>query len=459
VNLTKFAGFAVGPIGVAAVSLISVPLTAWYFSAEDIGKISMLQIGISFCLLLFSLGLDQAYVREYHEAINKVELFRACLLPGLIALVATLCGLMLLAPAALSSWLFDADMPVYSLLIAVSISAAFAGRFFSLILRMEERGWAFSISQLMPKVAFLLVLGWFVFNKDCGLVQLLIAHAIAFTSVVMLFAWNTRTQWWVSVGSISSSKRRELLLFGLPLVISGVAFWGMTSLDRVFLKNYSTYEELGLYAVINSFAGVAVVLQNIFTTIWAPTVYKWHAEGVDSIQFQKVVDRVLLVVVTVLSVAGMMSWLLRYLLPAEYQNGQYILMGCLIYPLLYSLSETTGVGLGISRKSAWSMLCMLVALLVNIFFNYMLVPIYGAAGAATATGLSFLALFILRTELSNRCWVRLPRRGLYILVLSSTAMAIGHCLYGSLIGGYIFLGWSIVLVISALRLRALTLNH
>jgi O-antigen/teichoic acid export membrane protein len=454
-NLRKLASFAFGSIGVAAVSLITVPLMAWYFKAEDIGKISMMQIGVSFCLLLFSFGLDQAYVREFHATNNKAGLFKACIIPGAALLLICLSALLLLEPTALSSWLFGIKESAYSVMLATCFIAAFVGRFLSLILRMQERGWYFSISQLMPKVLFLAVLGVFIFqNSRLELTQLLIAHTVAFISVVALFAWNTRDHWHPSSEPISLPKQRELLSFGLPLVVSGAAFWGLTSLDRAFLKHYSGFEELGLYSVINSFAGIAVVLQNIFTTVWAPTAYKWHTEGADAAQFQKMIDRVLAAVVLVFAIAGMFSWVIAYLLPAKYQSGQYTIMACLVYPLLYSLSETTGIGLGIARKSAWSMMGMLLALAVNVVCNFWLVPIYGAAGAASATALSFLALLILRTELSSRYWVKFPRAKLYFFVFICTSCAVAYCLFGIYLGRIGILIWLIIFIVSIFLIRA-----
>ena len=454
-NLRQIAGFAFGSIGVAAVSLITVPLMAWYFKAEDIGKISMLQIGVSFCLLLFSLGLDQAYVREYHDTSNKTGLFKACIMPGAALLLISLLALLIFDTEALSSWLFGIKEPAYSALLATCFVTAFVGRFLALILRMQERSWAFSISQLMPKIGFLAVLGVFIFqNNQLELPQLLIAHTVAFMSVVVMFAWNTRDHWHAVSEPITGSKQLTLLQFGLPLVVSGGAFWGLISLDRVFLKHYSGFEELGMYSVINSFAGVAIVLQNIFTTVWAPTAYKWNAEGADTARFQKMVDRVLAAVVLVFGLAGMFSWVLTYLLPSKYHSGQYIIMACLVYPLLYSLSETTGIGLGIARKSAWSMISMLMALSVNVGCNFLLVPMYGAAGAACATALSFLALLIFRTELSSRCWIKFSKVKLYLVVLICTSYSVIFSLFGIQLGVFGIFIWLGVFIISIFLIRA-----
>lgn len=453
-NIRKVAGFAFGPVSIAGVSLITVPLTAWYFRAEDIGKISMLQIGVSFCLLFFSLGLDQAYVREYHDRENKQSLFISCALPGLIFLVFTLAGFLIFNTEILSEWIFGTKNIAYSVMLAVCFVAAFVGRFLALILRMQERGWAFSVSQLIPKLTFLAVITMFIAqNEKLGLGQLLAANTIGFIVVVVMFLGNTRKECYCSLQKISLHEQLELLKFGVPLVISGAAFWGMTSLDKVFLRNYSSFEELGLYSVIASFAGVAVVLQNIFTTVWAPTAYKWNSKGVTIAEYQKVVDQVHAVVVMIFAFAGMFSWILKYLLPVEYASGQYIVLACLIYPLLYSLSETTGVGIGIARKSIWSMIAMVVAVIVNLILNYWLVPLHGAGGAAIATGLSFFALFIFRTELSAKFGMEFRRKKLYLSILLCVFLIVCTVLYGQSVTLFINFVWAVMFFNSALYLK------
>lgn len=449
-NIRKVAGFAFGPISTAAVGLITVPLTAWYFSAEDIGKISMLQIAVSFCLLFFSLGLDQAYVREYHDKEGKQSLFIACISPGLTLLVFALAVLFILNKEMLSEWLFETKSTTYSAMVAICILAAFVGRFLALILRMQERGWAFSISQLLPKIVFLALIMFFITCGDSfDLHELLMANTVAFFAVVVVFSWNTRHEWRSKGEKLSEMRKLELLKFGLPLVVSGVAFWGMTSFDKIFLKQYSSFEQVGLYSVISSFAGVAVVMQNIFTTVWAPTAYKWNVDGMNQIKYENVVEWVLAVVVLIFSLAGALSWCLSYVLPIEYQSGQYIFLGCLIYPLLYSLSETTGIGLGIARKSGWSMVAMLMALVVNAIGNICLVPIYGASGAAVATGISFFTLFVLRTELSNIFWKKTPRFRVYIIAVVYTACSVFYCLHGAWLGYFGPIVWVFLSVISA----------
>jgi O-antigen/teichoic acid export membrane protein len=332
---------------------------------------------------------------------------------------------------------------------------AFIGRFMSLILRMQEKGWTFSISQLMPKFIFLLVVGIFIAsNSQKDLSQLLTAHAISFFSVAVLFTWSTHIYWRKIDKNITKEEQRKLLKFGLPLVINGIAFWAMTSMDKLFLKHYSSYEELGIYTVTISFAGVAVIVQNVFSTIWAPMAYRWHSEGVDNVAFQKITQQMLLVVIFVFSLMGAFSWVLPYFLPAEYAKSQYIIMACMLYPLLYSLSEVTGIGVGIKRKSGSIMFAMVISCMFCWLCNFVLVPMYGGAGAAVSTGVSFFFYYILKTEISHYYWKKINRWVAYFPVSICVIYAVVYALYGSSMGFAGVALWFIALITCCMLARS-----
>ena len=54
-----------------------------------------------------------------------------------------------------------------------------------------------------------------------------------------------------------------------------------------------------------------------------------------------------------------------------------------------------------------------MAVAVNFLGNYLLVPLYGAAGAAVSTAFSFWFFLVLRTEFSCFVWQNIPRLKLY----------------------------------------------
>lgn len=430
-NAKKIASFAIGPVGAAVLGFITLPIITWFFSAEDIGRISMLQVVTSFSVLLFCLGLDQAYVREYHEAEQKPALLKATLMPGfwLLLLVSTV---LMLVPGAVSVLLFDIDNAAISGLVVFCLLLSFISRFLSLVLRMQERGLAYSMSQVLPKALFLVVIGIYVlFSFGFDFSHLVTAHVISISAVTLIFAWNTRGELLASVSQkVHKEKLIAMLKFGLPLIMGGVAFWGLTAMDKLFLRGLSTFEELGIYSVAVSFAAVAIIFQQIFSTVWAPTVYKWAAEGINPEKIDQVTEHILAAVVFIFALAGLFSWVISYLLPDTYDKVQYMLVACMAYPLLYTLSETTAVGIGLTRKSLYAMVASIVAAVVDLIGNYLLIPVYGAAGAAVSTAIAFWIFFFLRTEFACRVWRPLPRKKLYSTTLISLAAAIAFTLVG-----------------------------
>jgi O-antigen/teichoic acid export membrane protein len=406
-NRSKILAYAVGPIGSGLIGLITLPIITWFYSVDDVGRISMLQVCTSFFILLFCLGLDQAYVREYHESENKTVLFKVVLWPSLLLGSISLLIITLYDTSIVSKLLYGISSVYLSVLSIICFIVALIARFLSLILRMQEKALAFSMSQLLPKILFLVfVLGvvWFGFSKDSY--TLMTANALSLFAAFGVYAWNTRLEWLSAIKVKFDWQQFKLsLAFGLPLVLGGLASWGLNVMDRLFLRSMSTYAELGVYSVAMSIAAVATLISGIFNTIWSPMVFKWISEG--SVDYKKIDDiseYVLAAIYFVVVLAGMFSWVLPFLLPKTYVEIQFLICACLLGPLFYTLSETTAIGITIARKTKFSMLASILAMLVSLVCNYILVPLYGASGAAISTALAFWCFYLFRTELSKKVW-------------------------------------------------------
>lgn len=443
----KILHFALGPVGGALLGIISLPIIAWLFSQEDVGKMALLQVVLSFATLFFTLGLDQGYVREFHESLNKPQLLKTSVLPGFAVLLVSLMTCLLLG-SFLSELVFSIQSTFVSWMLAIALLSSFLSRFLSLVLRMNERGLAFSMSQVLPKAFILLIiLSYVQLDIEKTFENLLLANTLSIVFACLIFSWNARTEWFLSFScKIDIQQLRKMLRFGLPLIFSGIAFWGLTSVDRVMLSRWSNYSELAIYSVSVSFAAAATIFQSVFSTVWAPTVYKWASnnEGHDKVIM---VNRyVLMLVVILFCLAGLFSWIVPLILPSKYISVQWILVACIAYPLFYTLSETTVVGIGISRKSSYAMLAAVVALLVNLLCNYFLIPFFGAAGAASSTALSFWFFLVCRTEFSIRVWRPMPRVALYSFTFMAVIGAVMGALQQNLLGYMIYIYWSLLLL-------------
>lgn len=406
-NKEKILGYAIGPIGSGLLGFISLPIVTWFYSVEDIGRISMLQVCVSFFVLLFCLGLDQAYVREYHESKNKPALLKAVLFPSLALIILSFLLLAIYDLKIVSKWLYEIPSTYLSLITILCFVIALASRFLSLVLRMQERSFAFSMSQLLPKIIFLLIVVniiWLGFARDTY--SLVTANTASMVLAFLVFAWNTKSEWLIAIKEqININELKSAFSFGWPLIFGGLASWGLNVMDRLFLRYFSTYTELGVYSITMSVAAVVTIFAGVFNTIWSPMAYKWMSE--DNFDYEKidiVLEYVVAAIYFFIVLTSLFSWIIPYFLPTAYSKIEYLIAVCLLGPLLYTLSEVTGIGISIARRTKFSMLCAIVATLCSAILNYFLVPKLGASGAAISTAIAFLVFFILRTVISALVW-------------------------------------------------------
>jgi O-antigen/teichoic acid export membrane protein len=212
----------------------------------------------------------------------------------------------------------------------------------------------------------------------------------------------------------------------------------------LFLKALSDFKELGVYSVAVSFAAAATVFKAIFSTVWAPTVYKWVANGQNLEKISEVTRYVLLVVVFLFSMAGLLSGFVVYILPDNYSDVRWIVVACMGFPLFYLLSEATVVGIGITKKTAYALVAPTGALVVNIVGNMALIPEFGSAGAAASTCVAFFVFFVIRTEVSAYLWKMSNRWVLYIYSMICVSGAVASSLAGAFIYDWLLIYWLLV---------------
>lgn len=440
--MRSMVGFGIGPLVSAAFGLVTVPAVAWAFTPEDIGRLNIVNIAISFTVIVFTLGLDQAYVREFYETPNRAGLLKSCFGPGFILLVvaAIPCAVF---PHKLSTWLYGSPNPLFAWLTIACIFGAFVSRYLSLILRMQERGLAFSMSQIVPKALFVLLIGYLMVSRiPRHFLQLLIILLVSTTAVLITYAWNTRREWIPALrASVDRDQLRLLIKFGLPVNLGGVAYGGLAATSALALRSMSSFHELGVYSVTMSVAAVATIFQSIFTVIWIPVVYKWVADGVDLTRVDRVASQVLALVCGVFVVCGLFSWLVDYVLPNQYHEVKYLVLCGIAQPLLYTLSEVTCIGIGITRRTIFSLWSTLAALASNVGLSLLLVPPLGASGAVVANALAFLVFFVARSESSAYVWRRLPQVKLYLFVTGVVGLSVLTVLVGPTTGNFYAWFW------------------
>ncbi|MFL6966891.1 lipopolysaccharide biosynthesis protein [Pseudomonas alvandae] len=447
-NLRTVFTYASG-IGFGAIlSLITLPILAWMFSSEDIGRVALFQLSLSLIAVFFSFGLDQSYVRKFNEVSDTGALARACVAPGLLLLLFSIVIAFFYAEEISFRVFGIKDLKLY-IILCFSAVMLYLERFFSVFIRMKEMSFAYSMTRIFPKLLFLiLVTGLFFFPEQKSFITLSGMQGIcwALVVIIMIFFLNDKRASF-KADFFETRRLRELINFGFPLMVSGLAFWGLNFIDRIMLKELSSLAQLGVYAVASTLAGAAILFQQIFTTMWHPVVYKWVSEDSAKVKVRGVADAVQVFSLLLICLVALFAFLTGYFLPIEYAAVQFLLPACLVPPLCMMVTEVSGIGISISQKTKFLPVITVICMATNFSLNYFLIPQFGAGGASAATAISFFLYLVLKTEMSNFLWVTYSNIKFYGCSIIVVLLSVFGALYGNEYNKEVYIAWFVTLMI------------
>lgn len=143
-NIKTLASFSIGPIIGGLLSIITLPIIAWLFTVEDVGKFAIIQVTISLGVVVFSLAMHQAYLRKYNKVGDRTSLLKMAIMPGFLVFY-------VVSPFSVSSLMISVDSPLINFLVLLSVISLFFLNFIMYVLRMEGRGWLYSLTQILSK--------------------------------------------------------------------------------------------------------------------------------------------------------------------------------------------------------------------------------------------------------------------------------------------------------------------
>lgn len=415
--IKKLLGFSVGPVAGAFITFITIPLTTYFIDPNEYGKASMFSLFQMIFGTLFYFGLDQAYTREYHSSSKKLNLFQNALLIPL-AMAFILLIIIMMFPSITSKLLFDSsELKITSILFGVMVVSMVTERFILISLRMEEKALEYSLVSIFTKLAILLLTLMFVIfiRRDF----LAVVYSAAIGQIVADLYLVIRYRYLFSYKEFSLDKKllKKMLWFGLPILLASSLSNLLNSLDRLSLRTWSDFYQIGIFTATLKIAASLAVIQLSFTSFWVPTAYRWYDEGKDIKYFKIVSDSILLLMSILFVVILVFKDIIVYLLSPEYADAKFLVAFLCLQPILYTVSETTCLGIVFSRKSYLGIWVGLIAIIPNIIVNIILVPKFGAVGAAIATSISYIFFFIARTYFSNKNGMRFSVTKHYIVIL------------------------------------------
>jgi O-antigen/teichoic acid export membrane protein len=399
--LKSFAKFSIGTWVQAFLALISTPIIAWFITPDDFGMASMFILAYKLISNIVLLGGDQGFARYYNEEADTSVLLRATLYPVLF--------LIILSTIIIAHFNVDISILLFGNhnhsviinLLSLTIASGVLMQLGLIAIRMEGKGFQYSIVQIVQAVVnFVVVLLYanFLAKDFSAIIVGLVVSQIIGLALVICFNINLWTKVFQNFADIDKKRLKLIYIYSLPFVPTFLLDWLFQGADKTFLRIYSDFNQIGLYATASKIAFGLNIIQTGFTAFWLPysfNQFKNYPE--EKLMYSKIFNNLVLVFGVIILLLILIQNFILFILPVKYQDILTIFPILLFIPMLYTLSEVTVVGVNFMEKTVQHLYIIIFSLLVNVSFAYLLIPKTGALGASIAMVFGYFIFFVART--------------------------------------------------------------
>ncbi len=386
--------FTIGSFGARIISFLLVPLYTYVLSTSEYGTIDIVTTTVQLLIPVLTLNVQDAVLRfaldnDYRkEDVIRISLrinsISACIL-GIVLIIGT----------------FVQAIPLtsnYLVFLYISYVAGAINNSLTMYLKAKN------------KVVNLTVWGLINTLLTCvfNLVLLLIVK-LGVNGYMISYASGTiiaNIGMVVTAGIITDIKaskpnpvlKRAMLAYSIPLVLNSVAWWINNASDRYILTYFSGTSVNGIYSVSYKIPSILAIVQTIFYNAWSVSAITEYDKD-DSDGFMGNVYSAY----SSMSFVGCSAIMLFNILIAKILYSKDFFQAWVFVPIL--LLGTVFNGLGHFHGAIFSARKLtkeisyttLLGALINTVLNFIMIPHIGALGAAIATMIGYLVVWIIRT--------------------------------------------------------------
>lgn len=231
--------------------------------------------------------------------------------------------------------------------------------------------------------------------------------------------------------------RASMLRYSIPLMPTMIMWWIINTSDGFMVTAYLGSAANGLYGVAYKFPNLATVIVGIFSQAWRMSAITERNSRTVSNFYSNIFS--MMQTVMFLACGAIMLVLRPLIMPffvAESFGESFfyvpILLGAVIFQ---SFSNFLASIYEASQKTTHSLISSAIGAAANIVLNFILIPTIGVAGAALATLVSYIIVFVYRIIDTKKLlymkiyWAKI---GVNMTLLTIMALSVMFLPYGTL---------------------------
>lgn len=374
-----------------------LPVYTRFLTTSEYGIAELITNTVSILVTIFSLQIQDAVLwwAITHEREKKETLS--------IGLRITLVGGFILIAILLIACTIFPDYALYSIYIVVNYYAYSLKNIFSYFCRGIDKVKTITLSSVIDilcsvGLSLLLLIGFHM-----GLVGYLIACSTGVLAGTLFMYFNAGLAGFIHISFENDIMKKEMIRFSIPMIFSAISFWINNASDKYILSLYCGTSIVGIYAASSKIPSILNVFGDVIAKAFSiSTIKEFDKDDKDGFLGETYESISLFLVIITSAIMICNIYISRILYSKAFYNAWMYVPPLLVSVFANRLSEScSNVLLGAGKTKAISVGAVLGAI-INTILNFILIPIYGAYGAAVATIIGFIITWRLRYFYAKR---------------------------------------------------------
>lgn len=238
---------------------------------------------------------------------------------------------------------------------------------------------------------------------DLGISGYVLSIIVADALSILALALIENLPRFFSLRHLNPIMARSMLSFSIPLIFAAECNWIISMSDRMFISFMQNDHELGLYSVSARIPTIMILVSGIFIEAWQISTINDSSRAEQEDFFTKVGNIYQALVVMMVSGIILFSKVLVKLFAAPSYYEAWVFIPLLVIGSGFAcLSNFMNSVYTLEQKSGWTMMTVSLGAAMNIGLNALMIPHYDAQGAALATAISYVTMFLIRAVHSRK---------------------------------------------------------
>lgn len=382
--------FTIGTIGTKLIVFFLVPLYTVVLNTGEFGTVDLITTISAIAVPIFTLNICESVMRFSLDKGSDSK--KITQIGTYILILGSIAALIIIPICSMVNLLTQYSVLVYFYLITYASS-----QLFLYDLRGKELLKEFSFGSILQTfmIASLNIL--FLLYFKLGIYGYFLAYIVAnlLTTVYAIFVGKSMKAFVIRKFDIPLTK--DMVKYSVLLIPNSIMWWIINSSDRIMVTRMINIEANGIYAVSYKLPIMISTFSHIFNQAWSYSAIKEEG-AVDESEYNNRVLKFLtsgamLVGITITAITKPL--LKIYVSESYYSAWKYVpflAIGC-TFMIIATFMATSYT---VHKDSLGYLLSSSFAAIINIVLNLILIPVIGIYGAAMATGISYVAVFLFR---------------------------------------------------------------